>query len=303
MHVFLARWLVILGFSITHTVIAYGEESSPRKISWLNKVEGSAEILVEQARKYEHGEDVPQDRGKARELYCQAARQGSADGQYALGWMYANGRGVERDDSIAAALFEMAADRNHAGAQKLLQFMRVPDKYQARLPNCLNRNAYAPTNTLPGKYYVDQSVSALVEKLAPHYQIDPGLVLAVISVESGFNVQAVSSKNAQGLMQLIPATAERFQVRDVFDPEENIRGGMAYLRWLLAFFKGDVALVAAAYNAGEGAVEKYRGIPPYPETVNYVDKILARYNKATHPYQPDAVSRTSFIFTTAATGE
>lgn len=303
MHVFLTRWLVILGFSITYTVIAYGEESSPGKISWLNKVEGSAEILVEQARQYEHGENMPQDREKARELYCQAAQQGSADGQYALGWMYANGRGVERDDSIAATLFEMAADRNHAGAQKLLQFMRVPDKHQAQLPNCLNRNAYAPTNTLPGKYYVDQSVSALVEKLAPHYQIDPGLVLAVISVESGFNVQAVSSKNAQGLMQLIPATAERFQVRDVFDPEENIRGGMAYLRWLLAFFKGDVALVAAAYNAGEGAVEKYRGIPPYPETVNYVDKILARYNKATHPYQPDAVSRTSFIFTTAATGE
>ena len=156
---------------------------------------------------------------------------------------------------------------------------------------------------MSGQYRVDQTISALVEKLAPQYEIDPGLVLAVISVESGFNTQAVSSKNAQGLMQLIPETAERFQVKNAFDVEDNIRGGMAYLRWLLAFFKGDVALVAAAYNAGEGAVEKYRGVPPYPETVKYVDKILSRYNKTTHPFQPGVVSRTSFIFTSAAAAQ
>lgn len=244
-----------------------------------------------------------QDREKAVELYCQAARQGSAEGQYALGWMYANGRGVERNDGIAARLFEMAAARKHADAQKLLRFMPLPDKRKVQLPNCLSRNVYVRTNITPNKYYVDQSISALVEKLAPQYEIDPGLVLAVIAVESGFNTQAVSPKNAQGLMQLIPATAERFQVRDVFDPEENIRGGMAYLRWLLAFFKGDVALVAAAYNAGEGAVEKYRGIPPYPETVKYVDKIMSRYNKTSHPYQPGVVNRTSFIFASAASGQ
>lgn len=294
------QWTV-LSFLALHTVGAYssGNIQSIRSAG----VKGGSDILVAQARQYEHGEGVLQDRRKAVELYCQAARRGSAEGQYALGWMYANGRGVDRNDRIAARLFEMAAARNHADARKLLQFMPVPDKRKTQLPNCLSRNVYVRANTTPGKYYVDQSVSALVEKLAPQYEIDPGLVLAVIAVESGFNTQAVSPKNAQGLMQLIPATAERFQVRDVFDPEENIRGGMAYLRWLLAFFKGDVALVAAAYNAGEGAVEKYRGIPPYPETVKYVDKIMSRYNKTSHPYQPGLVNRTSFIFASAASGQ
>jgi len=294
------QWAV-LSFLVLHTAVAH----SGRDIQAVRYagVKGGGDILVAQARQYEHGEGVLQDREKAVELYCQAARQGSAEGQYALGWMYANGRGVERNDGIAARLFEMAAARKHADAQKLLRFMPLPDKRKVQLPNCLSRNVYVRTNITPNKYYVDQSISALVEKLAPPYEIDPGLVLAVIAVESGFNTQAVSPKNAQGLMQLIPATAERFQVRDVFDPEENIRGGMAYLRWLLAFFKGDVALVAAAYNAGEGAVEKYRGIPPYPETVKYVDKIMSRYNKTSHPYQPGVVNRTSFIFASAASGQ
>lgn len=295
------QWTVLLGFLTLHAASAYSGEDIQTMPS--ADVKGGSDVLIAQARQYEHGEGVLQDREKAVELYCQAARQGSAEGQYALGWMYANGRGVERNDGVAARLFEMAAARNHADAQKLLQFMPVPDKQKTRLPNCLSRNVYVRANTAPGKYYVDQSVSALVEKLAPQYEIDPGLVLAVIAVESGFNTQAVSSKNAQGLMQLIPATAERFQVKDVFDPEENIRGGMAYLRWLLAFFKGDVALVAAAYNAGEGAVEKYRGIPPYPETVKYVDKIMSRYDKTSHPYQPGVVNRTSFIFASAASGQ
>ncbi|HRN82823.1 transglycosylase SLT domain-containing protein [Nitrosomonas europaea] len=294
------QWAV-LSFLVLHTAVAH----SGRDIQAVRSagVKGGGDILVAQARQYEHGEGVLQDREKAVELYCQAARQGSAEGQYALGWMYANGRGVERNDGVAARLFEMAAARKHADARKLLRFMPPPDKRKVQLPNCLSRNVYVRTNITPNKYYVDQSISALVEKLAPQYEIDPSLVLAVIAVESGFNTQAVSPKNAQGLMQLIPATAERFQVRDVFDPEENIRGGMAYLRWLLAFFKGDVALVAAAYNAGEGAVEKYRGIPPYPETVKYVDKIMSRYNKTSHPYQPGVVNRTSFIFASAASGQ
>lgn len=298
MHIpFKWQWTVLLGFLTLHAASAYSGEDIRTMPS--ADVKGGSDVLIAQARQYEHGEGVLQDREKAVELYCQAARQGSAEGQYALGWMYANGRGVERNDGVAARLFEMAAARNHADAQKLLQFMPVPDQQKTRLPNCLSRNVYVRAN----KYYVDQSVSALVEKLAPQYEIDPGLVLAVIAVESGFNTQAVSSKNAQGLMQLIPATAERFQVKDVFDPEENIRGGMAYLRWLLAFFKGDVALVAAAYNAGEGAVEKYRGIPPYPETVKYVDKVMSRYDKTSHPYQPGVVNRTSFIFASAASGQ
>jgi len=128
-----------------------------------------------------------------------------------------------------------------------------------------------------------------VHKLAPQYAIDPKLVMAVISTESAFNPGAVSPKNAQGLMQLIPETAERFGVKKVFNPVENIKGGLAYLRWLLAFFQGDVSLVLAAYNAGERAVEKYRGIPPYPETRSYVRKITSVYRNATHPFDSGVV--------------
>ena len=135
--------------------------------------------------------------------------------------------------------------------------------------------------------YFKGPIYATVKKLAERSGIDPKLVMAVILVESGFNPRAVSPKNAQGLMQLIPETAQRFRVKDALDPEENIRGGIAYLKWLLSYFKGDVALVAAAYNAGERTVEKYRGVPPYPETQKYVRRIAQLYQKALHSYQPD----------------
>ena len=114
--------------------------------------------------------------------------------------------------------------------------------------------------------------------------VSPALVLAVMGIESAGRSDAVSTKGAVGLMQLIPATAERFNVRNPYDPGQNIRGGMAYLRWLLAYFEGDVALVAAAYNAGEGTVERYRGVPPYLETRAYVRRILALAGIASHPY-------------------
>jgi soluble lytic murein transglycosylase-like protein len=110
--------------------------------------------------------------------------------------------------------------------------------------------------------------------------------MAVIRAESNFNPGAVSPKNAQGLMQLIPETAERFNVKKPFDPEQNIRGGLAYLRWLLAYFKGDIALVAAAYNAGEGAVNRHAGIPPYAETQGYVKRIREMFKRDEHPYDP-----------------
>lgn len=295
------QWFVIGYFALQITAVhAGGTVSQPTSV---NRGANTVAVLVQQAQQYEHGEGVLQDRAQAAALYCQAAHRGSVEGQYALGWMYANGRGVERNDRIAASLFKMAASKGHVHAQKMLQFISLPANARTQLPDCLNKNTYVRTNVATNKYPVDQSISELVEKMAPQYELDPNFVLAVISVESGFNTQAVSSMNAQGLMQLIPETAERFQVEDVFDAEDNIRGGMAYLRWLLAFFKGDVALVAAAYNAGEGAVEKYRGIPPYPETVKYVDKILSHYNKITHPYQSEVVSRTSFIFASTGAAE
>jgi soluble lytic murein transglycosylase-like protein len=124
----------------------------------------------------------------------------------------------------------------------------------------------------------------LIHKLAPEYGVKPLLALAIARTESNFNPGAVSEKNAQGLMQLIPETSARFNVRQPFDPEQNIRGGLSYLRWLLAYFRGDVALVAAAYNAGEGTVNRYRGVPPYPETRDYVKRIRNFYPRDAHPY-------------------
>lgn len=111
-------------------------------------------------------------------------------------------------------------------------------------------------------------------------RVSPALALAVIAVESGGRVAAESPKGAQGLMQLIPATAERFDVSDSRDPVQNIRGGIAYLDWLMREFDGDPLLVLAGYNAGEGAVRSHGGVPPYAETRAYVPKVLAAWSVA-----------------------
>ena len=108
-------------------------------------------------------------------------------------------------------------------------------------------------------------------------QVDPDLVKAVIRVESGFDAKAVSSKGAMGLMQLIPATAQRFGVQNPFDPKQNIEGGTNYLKYLLDLFGGDLKLSLAAYNAGEHAVQRYGGVPTIPETQDYVRKVTSIY--------------------------
>ena len=110
--------------------------------------------------------------------------------------------------------------------------------------------------------------------------VSPALVLAVISIESSGRAGAVSTAGATGLMQLMPDTASRFGVSDITDPAENISGGVAYLNWLMAEFQGDPILVLAGYNAGEGAVRRYEGVPPYAETRAYVPKVLAAWKVA-----------------------
>jgi soluble lytic murein transglycosylase-like protein len=256
--------------------------------------------LLASAVQYENAEGVPRDYEKAAALYCKAAKMGDADAQYALGWMYANGRGMPRNDAIAAQLFSLAADRGHLAAKAMRHL--TASTSTAPLPGCLLPDPVGgraltasalfkagETGPAMSQSYFKGPIYTLVSKLAERQDIDPKLVMAVILVESGFNAKAVSPRNAQGLMQLIPETAQRFRVKNAFDPEENIKGGIAYLKWLLAYFKGDVALVAAAYNAGEGTVEKYRGVPPYPETQKYVQRIAQLYQKALHPYQQNLV--------------
>ena len=254
---------------------------------------GDPKAQTDLAVRYEHAEGVAKDFQKANMLYCQAARQGYPEGQFKLGWVYANGRGVPRDDGVAAALFIMAAEQGHAHAAKLLTVVRHQPGTQ--LPSCLLPEPLQPVRTAAieepaGPVGRNRSeIEQLVRRLAPEYEIEPQLVMALISAESSFNPTAVSPKNAQGLMQLIPETAARFGVKKILNPADNIKGGLAYLRWLLAFFEGDVSLVLAAYNAGERAVEKYRGIPPYPETRDYVRKITGVYKKAVHPYAREVV--------------
>lgn len=113
-----------------------------------------------------------------------------------------------------------------------------------------------------------------VDRIAQQNQLSPRLVHSVIRAESNYDPNAVSPKGAQGLMQLIPATARRFGVLDVFDPADNIQGGARYLKYLLGLYAGDQALALAAYNAGERAVSRYGGVPPFPETQGYVAKVL-----------------------------
>jgi soluble lytic murein transglycosylase-like protein len=129
-----------------------------------------------------------------------------------------------------------------------------------------------------------QRLVRMVLREAGKHRLDPRLVLAVMQVESRFDSQARSPRNAQGLMQLMPDTAKRFQVEDPTDSLQNLRGGMRYLRWLLDYYQGDVVLALAAYNSGEGSVDRHKGVPPFRETVAYVQRIRALYPFDRHPF-------------------
>jgi hypothetical protein len=237
--------------------------------------------------RYEHGEGVPKSSDKAVRLYCAAARRGNARAQYRLGWMYAHGRGVPRDDGLAAAWFRLAADQGDPQSAQMLTHLTSAGRHvKARcvggqMPDLLLGPVGIASVSVDSAQR--KAVAEAVRRLAARHSVDPNLVLAVIQAESGFDARAVSPKGAMGLMQLMPFTAERFGVRDAFDPEQNLSGGMTYLRWLLDRFEGKVPLAVAAYNAGEEAVDRYGGIPPYAETQGYVQRVMRHYPHLTHP--------------------
>ena len=124
-----------------------------------------------------------------------------------------------------------------------------------------------------------QQIDQLVHTNAAAQGVDPALVKAIIANESGFDANATSNAGAQGLMQLMPGTANGLGVTNAYDPAQNVWGGTKYIKGLLDRFNGDTRLAVAAYNAGPGAVEKYDGVPPYAETQNYVQNVLASYEK------------------------
>lgn len=257
-------------------------EAATRAPSWSRLLAFDAATQTAWGERYEHGEGVTRSYDRAVQLYCAAARRGFVRAQYRLGWMYANGRGVARNDALAAAWFKLAAAKGDEQSRQMLRHLPEPRAgTQARCvgPKVENLAPIRVSISSPER----RAVAAAVRQLAQHYELDPALVLAVIDAESGFDHRAVSPKGAMGLMQLMPGTAERFGVRDPFDPEQNLKGGMAYLRWLIAYFEGRVPLVVAAYNAGEQAVERYGGIPPYPETQTYVQRVTRAYPHLRHP--------------------
>jgi len=139
----------------------------------------------------------------------------------------------------------------------------------------------------------------LIYQMAERYKLNPYLVADVVQVESAFNPRAISRKGARGLMQLLPATARRFGLqrkKDLFNPQKNLEAGVKYLKWLSGRFSGDAARVLAAYNAGEGAVDRFGGVPPYQETRDYVTRIFGLLGlvppaeSAPVPLAPPAVS-------------
>lgn len=241
----------------------------------------NATKLAEWGRKYELGQGVRSNMNRAIRLYCKAARKGNATAQYRLGWIYSNGHGVERDDGIAVAWFRKAARQNHPQSRNMLKLVRAKKKKRASCP-LSGRSSPPGSRPHPAK----PEVMRLVQDLAPEYGVNPELVLAVIEVESNYDPKALSPKNAQGLMQLIPETAKRFGVADVWDPKQNLRGGVAYLRWLLDHFNGDIRLALAGYNAGEASVVRYRGVPPFDETKAYVRLITGKLNRKLPTQRP-----------------
>ncbi len=241
------------------------------------------------------------DRTQAAAWYCLAARQGSLEAQHRLGRLLLEHGQAQHRQEGTALLAQAAALGHHRAAQDLLA-LQGTQVLQAQPPACLTGGAApvlervtAAPDATPGpvpheeveRYVVELPMhkrrhARLIQRLAPSYAVDPRLALAIARAESDFDPSAVSPRNARGLMQLVPGTAERFGVRDALHPEQNVRGGLSYLRWLLQRFDDDVALVSAAYNAGEGAVERYGHVPPYAETRIYVQRVLQFYRAPRH---------------------
>ncbi len=263
-------------------------------------VPAQVERWRQEAKALEYGDGVRRDEVAAAKLYCRASRYGDAEAQYSLGWMLTNSRGIQRNDAEAAHMFAAAAEQGMEQAQNMLERMggtplgdpppclRPPETdppVAATPPPARGAKPVSLWATLPLPERAPPAIVSYVKLVAPEYQLSPALVLAVMATESNFDPLAESPKRAQGLMQLLPETGARFGVVRLRDPSQNIRGGMAYLRWLLAYFEGDVMMTLAAYNAGEKAVDRYLGVPPYAETRLYVRKIMAATGgQRLHPF-------------------
>ena len=161
-------------------------------------------------------------------------------------------------------------------------FTNIPPADSEMLENYSGPTPNNPQKLLPSPDMTEhdsRKFDPIINKYASYYELDPSLIHSIIATESGFNPKAVSSKGARGLMQLMPETASRLGVNNIFDPEQNIRAGVRHFRSLMDMFNNNLDLSLAAYNAGENLVQRLGRIPGYEETINYVRSVTRRYEE------------------------
>lgn len=305
----MAKWFQTV-WAILFAILSFSTKAdAARQLEVFEHEPPVVKQLLTQADQLDKNEESVESSWQAAKLYCKASRYGSAEGLYRLGMLYAFGRGVPKNRDYAANLFGIASMHGHFEAQKMLETIALRN---GATPACVLNDVVpekAPFYQYAGDFRGSRSIGAYIKKLpkrkrwvvnladtiADWYKVDAKLVLSIIMAESNFQVSARSHKDAHGLMQLIPATAERFNVKNAYDASQNIRGGVAYLRWLLSYYRGSVPLAVAAYNAGEGAVDRHKGIPPYKETRAYVKKVLGLYQLTEHRFNPDITKASPLV--------
>ncbi len=241
---------------------------------------------LEQGRAAESGLGMRKNFRLAIALYCDAATMGSPEGYFRVGRVLASSARTVQQQQLANAYLALAI---RLGSREALKYYRsdvsnavlgdecgsgVGDFAGTTYAEVYSGSGFDIDAYLTRQSPAKQKIASIIRQTAQKYNIDARIALAIAMAESNLNADAVSSKSAQGVMQLIPATQERFGVTRPFDPEQNVRGALAYLRWLHKRFAGDWQLVVAAYNAGEGSVDRYGGVPPYAETQQYVRRVL-----------------------------
>ncbi len=253
---------------------------------------------------------MPKDQRRAAALYCEAARAGDVGAMFNLGWMYANGRGVARDDALAAYFFARAAREGHAQAREMLKFV---DSGQLVYPQCMLLPAPDPTadgavqtaQALDALAYAElppdkRRIAELVVKAAPQYGIDPRLALAIVAAESNFQAGRALGQGCARRDAAYLRLPQRDSTSGIASTSRTMsRAGFPIFAGCSPTTRDEVSLAVAAYNAGEAAVDRYRGVPPYAETRAYVQRVQRLFADEWHPYDP-SVADSSAILVRAA---